>query len=79
MIFSGDDEAEMDRHLSRGGAQTFVDTVYEVRAYHEVIGFDSNLRISSIRHLAAFLQGSAGGVYAIYAEFVVAVPCFRGH
>lgn len=82
-IFSDRNEIEMDKHLSGDDAQTFVDKVYEVmvpsNSCHESIDYDSNLRISLIRYWITFLQRSAGGVCAIYANFAAAVRCFRGH
>ena len=84
-IFLDDNQVKTVGQLSGDDAQIFVDMIYEASAHKllrprdKSIDFDMDIHVLPIRHWIASYRRSAGGVDAIYAEFVATKPCFRGH
>ena len=81
-IFLDHSQASIVRHLSGGDAQAFIDMIDEVSSpmsKGQVIDFDLNLHILSIRHFIASYHRFAQVVCTIYTVFVVPKPCFQDH
>jgi hypothetical protein len=84
-IFSDHNQVNTVKFLSGDNVRTFIDMVHEVssrkisRPKDELIGFDSDLHILTIRCWIALHHRSARLVWTIYTIFVITKPCFPDH